>query len=110
MKRALLSLLLCACSGAVVPSDAGLDAQVAPDAPSDAGTDAFRVRTHEVVPEPGPFVAGMAEVEIPAPLGIGTMGFGAITAERSVTPFAANFPGTTRSYGHLRLRAVALSR
>src|SRR5688572_15655835 len=102
MKRALLSLLLVACGGTVAPSDGGLDAQVAPDAPaSDAGTDAFRVRTHEVVPEPGPFVAGIAEVEIPAPLGIGTMGFGAIAVEPSRTPFAVNFPGTTRSYGHL---------
>jgi hypothetical protein len=46
------------------------------------------------------------------PLGIGTMGNGAIGAQDlvNVTPFAEGYPGTTRQHGALTLKAVALSR
>jgi hypothetical protein len=76
----------------------------------DGGLDAGRPRTHEMPPLPGAFVAGVAEVRIPAPVGIGTMGFGAMGEDPSITPFADQFPGTTRSHGTLTFKAVALSR
>jgi neutral ceramidase len=64
----------------------------------------------EQLPPPGPFMAGTATVEIPAPLGSPTIGFGQIGADPSPTPFADIIPGTTRQHGALTLRAVALSR
>lgn len=67
-------------------------------------------RPKEELPAPGPLVAGIAEVKLPAPVGIGTMGYGAQNAKPSVTPFAEQFPGTTRQHGALSLKAVALSR
>ncbi|MEQ8461675.1 MAG: neutral/alkaline non-lysosomal ceramidase N-terminal domain-containing protein [Sandaracinaceae bacterium] len=96
-------LVFSACDGAPAPSDASL--------PEDAGQDAGpRMRTREVLPDPGPLRAGVAEARLPAPLGIGTMGYGAIDVEPSVTPFAERFPGTTRMHGELTFRAVAISR
>ncbi len=77
----------------------------------DGGTDAGpRERHPEMLPAPTALQAGVAEVRIPAPLGIGTMGFGAFGADPSPTPFAENFPGTTRMHGALTFRAIALSR
>lgn len=94
----LLALALAACS-----SDPGV--------PADAGTDApLPPRTHEEPVAPGPLTAGVAEALIPAPLGIGTMGYGAIGVDPSPSPFAEIFPGTTRAHGSLTVRAVALSR
>jgi hypothetical protein len=68
------------------------------------------VRTRETLPPEEPFVAGVAEVRIPAPLGIGTMGFAPFGVDRSPTPFSNIFPGTVRAHGVLTFRAVALSR
>ncbi len=67
-------------------------------------------RPKEILTAPGPLVAGVAEVKMPVPIGIGTMGYGALDVEPSVTPFADKFPGTTRQHGALTLKAVALSR
>lgn len=79
-----------------------------PDAgPPDGG---MPPRTREEIPSPGSLVVGIAEARIPAPLGIGTMGFGAIGVDINPTPFADRFPGTTRMQGELSFRAVALSR
>ena len=64
----------------------------------------------EQIPPPGPFMAGTATVEIPAPLGSPTIGFGQLGGDPSPTPFADLIPGTTRQHGALTLRAVALSR
>lgn len=97
---ALCVLLAVACDGPLTPSDAG----------SDAAVDASRPRTHETLPTPEPLVAGVARVRIPAPLGIGTMGFGPFGVDPSITPFADSFPGTVHAYGMLDFRAVALSR
>src|SRR5687767_1580234 len=69
-----------------------------------------RPRVKEELPPPGPLVAGIAEAKLPAPVGIGTMGYGSQNAQPSVTPFAEIFPGTTRQHGALTLKAVALSR
>jgi hypothetical protein len=76
----------------------------------DAGMDGGIVRTREDVPPEEAFTAGVAEVRIPAPVGIGTMGFAPFAADPSVTPFANMFPGTVRAYGVLTFRAVAMSR
>ena len=65
-------------------------------------------------PEPLPpaeaFQAGVAELKMPVPVGIGTMGFGGIGKDPSVTPFADQYPGTTQQQMALDCRAVALSR
>jgi len=68
------------------------------------------VREKETLPEPGPLLAGVATVKLPVPLGIGTMGYGAIGEAPSVTPFADTFPGTIRQHAALTVKAVALSR
>ncbi len=107
------SLAIAACeqtpsmSDAAVADDTSLDASAL-----DAGNDADErpPRTHEELPTAGPFVAGIAEARLPAPLGIGTMGFGAIGVDPNPSPFAEMYPGTTRAHGTLSVRAVALSR
>lgn len=101
---ALASLLILGCP----PTDPGDAGPL--DAPLDVGPDTLPPRTREELPAPGPLVAGVAESALPAPLGIGTMGFGAIGAEPNPSPFAEIFPGTTRAHGNLTFRAVALSR
>lgn len=60
--------------------------------------------------EPGPLVAGVARARIPAPVGIGTAGYGPFGAPDSPTPFSELYPGTTRLHGHPELKVVALSR
>ena len=109
--RGLIPLLLfTACGSSNLPSDAGSDASLDAAIALDASPDAFRPRTHETLPPPEALVAGVAEVRIPAPVGVGTMGFGAVGVDPSETPFSDTFPGTTRSHGTLTFRAVALSR
>jgi hypothetical protein len=66
--------------------------------------------TTEELPPPGPLQAGVATVVMPAPLGIGTSGYGGLGSDPSTTPFADNYPGTTRQHGALTFKAVALSR
>ena len=72
---------------------------------SDPGPDADT----EVVeaPEPGAFVAGLASSRIPAPLGIGTAGYGSTNAGDSKTPFAELYPGTKRIWGPPTVEVVA---
>lgn len=99
-KLAVLFLLV-ACDGpglADAGLDSGFDAAVPPP------------RVHEELPAPEALMAGIAEVRLPAPLGIGTMGYGAIDVAPSPTPFVEGFPGTTRVHGTLTFRAVAISR
>lgn len=67
-------------------------------------------RDKEALPDPGALVAGVAELKLPVPVGIGTMGYGAIGVDDSITPFADEFPGTVRQHAALTLKAVALSR
>lgn len=103
----LASLLLAAgCGDGSSPaSDAAPD-----DGATDAAADAMRERHREELPDPEPLTAGIAEVRIPAPVGVGTMGFGPFGVDPSVSPFADDFPATTRAHGELTFRAVALSR
>ena len=78
----------------------------------DAGADAdiLPPRVHEELPTPEPLTAGVGVARIPAPVGIGTVGYGGFTEDPNPTPFAELYPGTTRSHGQLTFRAVALSR
>jgi hypothetical protein len=67
-------------------------------------------KQHISFPPPGALQAGVAEVNIPAPVGIGTAGFGPFQAPESPSPFASIYPGTTRVHGHPSFKAVVLSR
>jgi len=87
----LLTLLLLAC-----PTDPVADDDDTTEDPTPA--------------EPGEFMAGIATVTIPAPVGSPTVGFGQIGVDPSITPFADKYPGTVRQHGELVFRAVALSR
>ena len=101
-------LLLIACDGPT--TEPGEDAG---PAPTDAGVDAGREpppRVPEELPDPEALTAGIAEVRIPAPVGIGTMGFGAFGEDPNPTPFSDQFPGTVRQQGDLTFKAVAISR
>jgi hypothetical protein len=61
-------------------------------------------------PEPGALQAGLGMRDIPAPVGIGTAGYGPFSAPVSPSPFAVLYPGTTRIHGHPSFKAVVLSR
>ncbi|MEZ4320057.1 MAG: neutral/alkaline non-lysosomal ceramidase N-terminal domain-containing protein [Myxococcota bacterium] len=61
-------------------------------------------------PEPGALMVGTARVRMPAPLGIGTVGYGPEIGLNSPSPFAEIYPGTTRIHNHPDFRAVAISR
>lgn len=121
MSRALLftplvlgSLAIAACEQTPAPDDAAtaIDDAATDASARDAGNDADErpPRTHEELPAAGPLVVGIAEAALPAPLGIGTMGFGAIGVDPNPSPFAEMYPGTTRAHGTLTARAVAFSR
>jgi len=60
--------------------------------------------------EPGALMAGVARVRTPAPLGIGTAGYGPFDAPSSNSPFAEIYPATTRLHGHPEIKAVVISR
>ena len=61
-------------------------------------------------PDPGPLEAGMARLRVPAPVGIGTAGYGPLDAEPSDSPFAEIYPATKHLHGHPEIKVVALSR
>ncbi len=60
--------------------------------------------------EPGEFQAGVAEVRMPVPLGIGVSGNGGIGGPNSPSPYARRYAGTTRIHGHPTFKAIAMSR
>ncbi|NOY25957.1 MAG: hypothetical protein GXP62_08810 [Oligoflexia bacterium] len=62
------------------------------------------------VAEPGPLMAGIATTRNPAPLGIGTAGYGPFGAPDSPSPFAEIYPATTRIHGMPEIKVVVLSR
>ncbi|MCA9664866.1 MAG: neutral/alkaline non-lysosomal ceramidase N-terminal domain-containing protein [Myxococcales bacterium] len=76
-------------------ADGVADAPITPDAPP---------------PPAGELRVGSARMRIPAPLGIGTAGYGGFTQPGPRSPFAELYPATTRLHGHPELRAVAISR
>lgn len=57
-----------------------------------------------------PLQAGIAEVRMPAPVGIGTVGYFGVNVSAEPSPFAKRYPATTRVHGHPTFRAVAISR
>ncbi len=60
--------------------------------------------------QPGPLMAGFASQRIPAPVGMGTVGYGPFGAPRSETPFSDLYPGTTDLMLHPEIKVTALSR
>ena len=62
------------------------------------------------LPEPGALQAGVATAPMPAPVGMGTVGFGPFGAPDSDSPFAELYPGTTGAYLPPEVKVVALSR
>ncbi len=57
-----------------------------------------------------PLQAGIAEVRMPVPVGIGTVGYFGVNVPAEPSPFARRYPATTRVHAHPTFRAVALSR
>ncbi len=99
----LLALALAACSGdGDEPTATG---------PTDPGTSDTSVTTSEMVfPDPGPLEVGFSRLRIPAPVGIGTTGFGGIGVSGELTPFQEIYPGTNGIHGHPDFRVTVLSR
>ncbi|HYD47419.1 MAG TPA: neutral/alkaline non-lysosomal ceramidase N-terminal domain-containing protein [Terriglobales bacterium] len=54
--------------------------------------------------------AGIAEVRMPAPVGIGTVGFFGVSVEAEPSPFARRYPATVRAHGYPSFRALVISR
>jgi len=75
------------------------------------GSDKSTEDTHtEPAPEPGDLQAGFARAAIPAPVGIGTVGYGSFGAPSSPTPFSTLYPGTTAAFMPPEVRVTAISR
>jgi len=101
MVRQLPMLTLClalACSG----KDDDGDGVVTDGSTTDTGPVPFA--------EPGPLEVGFARVRIPAPVGIGTTGFGGFGVVGEQTPFQEIYPGTRAVHGHPDFRVTVLSR
>lgn len=95
--RAPLSLLAAL---ALVALPGCKDDPAATPAPTDSGP----------APEPGPLTAGFAKARIPAPVGIGTVGYGPFGAPSSPSPFSTIYPGTTGLSMHPEIKVTAISR
>jgi hypothetical protein len=65
--------------------------------------------TDETTP-PGPLEVGLARVRIPAPVGIGTVGFGGFGVGSEPSPFADRYPATNQIHGHPEFKVVVVSR
>lgn len=65
----------------------------------------------EKIPAPGPLLAGVAKGRIPAPVGIGTVGYGGFGVAGPESPFNGRYyPATNRVHGHPEYRALVISR
>lgn len=82
MRTVLLALALTACSG---------------DVPVDSNP-------------PGALQVGVARVAMPAPVGIGTVGFGGFGISANPSPFSDIYPATTTVHGHPEFKVVVMSR
>lgn len=58
----------------------------------------------------GDLTVGFARRRIPAPVGIGTAGFGPFGAPSSPSPFADIYPGTKNIHGHPEIKVMIVSR
>ena len=59
---------------------------------------------------PGELQVGIARVAMPAPVGIGTVGFAGFGVSADASPFSDIYPATTAIHGHPEFKVVALSR
>jgi len=59
---------------------------------------------------PGELQVGIARSRLPAPVGIGTVGYNGLGVDGEESPFADMFPATTRVHGHPEFKAVVVSR
>lgn len=66
--------------------------------------------TGEQIPPPGPLQAGYAELRIPAPVGMGTVGYGPDGDIDSESPYSSIYPSTRHVHGHPELKAAVISR
>ena len=64
---------------------------------------------HKIAP-PGEVQVGIARVRIPAPVGIGTVGYGGFGVDSEDSPFNDIYPATTRVHGHPEFKAMVISR
>ena len=109
--RAADALSVDALSVDALPIDARAPDASLPDAgPADAAPDAAWTEPDPtwLLPDPAPFRAGVATRRFPIPVGIGTSGFGANSADPHHTPFARVYPGTRRIHTHPDMRALVL--
>ncbi len=60
-------------------------------------------------PQPGELMAGMSRARIPAPLGIGTAGYGPAASD-SESPYSDIYPATTTIHGHPEIKVTVISR
>jgi hypothetical protein len=58
---------------------------------------------------PGPLMAGFSQARIPAPVGIGTAGYGPADSD-SESPYSEIYPATTTIHGHPSIKVTVLSR
>jgi hypothetical protein len=75
-----------------------------------AGPDGGDTAVSTVAPEPGPLQVGLARVRMPAPVGIGTVGFGGFGVVADPSPFAEIYPATRRVHNHPDFRVIVVSR
>ena len=68
------------------------------------------VESGETLPPPGPLQAGFARVRIPAPVGMGTVGYGPDPGIDSESPYSTIYPSTRHVHGHPELKAAVISR
>ncbi len=61
-------------------------------------------------PQPGELMAGMSRARIPAPVGIGTAGYGQFGGSDSESPYADLYPATTSIHGHPEIKVTVISR
>ncbi len=66
--------------------------------------------TPEVTNPPGVLQVGVARVAMPAPVGIGTVGFGGFGVSSEPSPFSDIYPATDTIHGHPEFKVVAISR
>lgn len=60
--------------------------------------------------EPGPLMVGIGTSRNPAPVGIGTAGYGGFGVSAEPSPFAEIYPATNAFHLHPDFRAIAISR
>jgi len=59
--------------------------------------------------QPGPLMAGFSQTRIPAPVGIGTAGYGPSGVD-SESPYSEIYPATTTIHGHPSMKVTVISR